>query len=172
MAKRGKTDWEALKAEYAAGSMSYREMAAAHGLAQSSVNKMAKAMDWVGARARWRRDSAAAAVRACGRARKKELESVMDSAGRMAKHLERVLADDEQFYRQVMEVKQYDKQGRFCGKKMQEVRTQKADSRAMSDIARALRELAGTMQGLLDASEDGRSEVRVVMDAETEDFAK
>lgn len=41
------TDWERIECEYRAGVLSTREIAGAHGLSHTAINKRAKANDWV-----------------------------------------------------------------------------------------------------------------------------
>ena len=46
-AQRSKTDWEAIERDYRVGILSSREIATAHGISHTAINKRAKAESWV-----------------------------------------------------------------------------------------------------------------------------
>ncbi len=145
---RGEADWDALKTEYITGGMSYRVLAQKHSLSASQVEKVASRNGWPAARKRWREDNAAQAARACGKKRVAEMVRLMNSVSAMTSRVERVMGDEDQFYRHLVSEPQYDRAGHWTGNRTEEKTFEKADTKAISDMAKAMRELTATVRNL------------------------
>ncbi len=122
------TDWAALKAEYAAGDMGYRELARLRGAPYGALRRRAAAEGWVQARrARRTRD---------------KLEGLCQAADLAARRIGDMLADEQQFHRHLV---RYGRGGEYG---VEERILDKVDTRALKDAVAAIRGMAAVMRDL------------------------
>ena len=135
-------DWERIRAQYIAGTASCRELAMAHGLQTSQVARRCRQEGWQAQRRQG--------------GPQERLEVLMELSQRLCAVVERALADEEQFYRYVVQRnEQYaepveDDQGHLVTKRRwTEVQTlPKVDTKALGEITGTLQRLTGLIRDL------------------------
>lgn len=136
-------DWEALKIEYATSGVGYRALAERHGLSASTLMKMGAREGWVEARARHRRAVVEKSIRRVEADKVDALVALQRSADRMAGVIERVVEDERQFYRHLVNA------GRGPGEGGTVERIyDKVDTKALRDMVTAARDLTATVRNL------------------------
>lgn len=137
-------DWERIRDQYTAGTVSCRELAVAHGLQTSQVARRCRQEGWQARR------------KEGGPPERERLEVLMELSDRLCAVVERALADEDQFYRYVVQRnEQYaepvaDDQGHLVTKRRwTEVQTlPKVDTKALGDITGTLQRLTGLIRDL------------------------
>lgn len=140
-------NWRKLKNEYMAGDMSYKTLAAKHGVSLSTLSKTAQKEGWSKARQKYRNKLAtktadALCARACAR-EVNRLEALENAAMGTAAMLEQVLEDPEQFYRHLVV-----KSVAGVGSNVEERTFKKLDMKAIREYTAALQTMTATMRNL------------------------
>ena len=139
--KDKRPSWEQIKAEYVSGDTTVRELAKRHGLSVYSVSDHCSKEGWVEARARYRDEVAREAVqeyraRDAGRIAD-ELQSIREAAEAMSQAALLAAKDPQQYHRHLV-MESDGKRGMRTVEKVFD----KADARAMRDMAQAVSQLA------------------------------
>lgn len=157
-------DWDKIRAEYVAGKETYEQLAARHGMLKSQLGKRAKQEDWPGQRAAYRRSVAEATIRKRRYKDSEKLVGLMEAADQMVGHIQRLMADEDQFRRNVDSTFVKTESGAWEHRK-QEYLTKKVDTKALANAARALSEATRVVRDLYELPtkqerEKGRLETR------------
>jgi uncharacterized protein YjcR len=122
-------EWEKIKSDYVTGRMTMRELAEKYGVSLSTLGKRASREGWA-QRREHHNNKVAAKVEEKRAGRKAEkILRLQEAADRMQQHIDKVLADEEQFHRYLVSF----------GTK--EVIHKKADTKAIKDMTSALKDL-------------------------------
>lgn len=132
-------DWDRIRAEYVSGRDSYEQLAKKHGMLKSQLGARAKKEDWPGQRAAYRKSVADTTLRKKRYKDSEKLAGLMEAADNLTGHVQRMLADENQFRRNVDSgfVKVTDG---VVEHRKQEFLSGKVDTKALSNAARALNE--------------------------------
>lgn len=138
-------DWPVLKAEYAAGRLSVREIAEKYSIPFSTVQHQAKNGRWGQARKEYRQKLVEATLKK-DRSRRasacvKQLQAMGRAAEMATQAIERICSDAEQFHRHLIQVRDADgSQG------AQERVYAKGDTRALRELAAAMKDLVAVIR--------------------------
>lgn len=132
-------DWDRIRAEYVSGSDSYEQLAQKHGMLKSQLGARAKKENWPGQRAAYRKSVADTTIRKKRYKDSEKLAGLMEAADDLAGHVQRMLADEDQFRRNVYSTFVKVTDGVVEHRK-KEFLTVKVDTKALSYAARALNE--------------------------------
>ena len=136
-------DWEALKAEYVTGDLSYRQMAEKHELSASTLMKVGAREAWAEARKKHRGNVVARTVRRIEGRKVDKLVRLQHSADKMVTRIETVLGDDLQFNRYL--VTEGSGPGDF---ETVEKQFGKVDTKALRDMVGAIKDMTTVMRNL------------------------
>lgn len=140
-------DWDKIRAEYVAGKETYEQLAARHGMLKSQLGKRAKQEDWPGQRAAYRKSVAETTIRKRRYKDSEKLVGLMEAADQMVGHIQRLMADEDQFRRNVDSTFVKTESGAWEHRK-QEFLTKKVDTKALANAARALSEATRVVRDL------------------------
>ena len=134
---------ESLAMEYICGKDSYRQLAKKHGLPVRTVEKWGKSGQWVQKRMEYRSEARHSAENG-------PLRCLMESADQMCGTLGKLMADGEQFHLHLSERKEKVKtdQGESERRYVEQVRLEKADTKAMRDMVDVLKDLTAVVRDL------------------------
>ena len=140
-------DWEKIRAEYVTGNDSYEQLAARHDMHKSQLGKKAKEEGWPAQRAAYRKSVADATMRKKRYKDSEKLVGLMDAADKLIGHVQRMMDDQDQFRRQVDSrwVKVTDG---VVEHRKAEFLTDKVDTKALVNAARALNEATRAVRDL------------------------
>lgn len=142
-----KHDWDMLRAEYVTGMKSYSEIAEAHGMLKSVLGRRARAENWPAQRMAYKQQVAKKAIQKQGNKDVRQLAVLMDAAESLSYQLLEVINDDEQFHRYVDSGYVENAYGEKVHMHNDYV-SEKADTKALSNAARALADMTRTMRNL------------------------
>lgn len=132
-----KIPWDEIRTKYIAGRQSCRELAEEYGIRAKMVSDRCAKEGWRADRKAYRESTGKKALAQASRAQARELAGLLRASDRMVQELERLLQDNEQFYRYL------------SGEETTEERVfKKADTKAMRNVATALREMTSVMRNL------------------------
>lgn len=136
-------DWNALKAEYVAGTMSYRELAEKHNIPPSTLMKAATKGKWREGRTKYGESLVAEAVKKTQGDKIKKLQRAQQAADIVSSRILEIVEDPEQFHRHLIQVGLGD--GRY---ETQEVILKAANTKALRDVVSALKDMAIVLRNL------------------------
>ena len=141
-------DWKAIKHEYVTNpDMSLKKVAAKYGVNVQTVYKKSKAEGWVAARKKHQEKVVAKAIAKTGRLQAKELAQEAEFLKLMKGHMERMLKDEEQFQRHIVEeISINEEEGKVIS--TSETVFNKFDSRAMKDAMQVLQMIESMTRSL------------------------
>jgi hypothetical protein len=142
-----KHDWDKLRAEYVTSMKSYSEISEEHGILKSVLGRRAKAENWPAQRIAYKQEVAKKAIQKQGNKDVRQLAVLMDAAESLSYQLLGLINDDEQFYRYVDSGYVEDARGVKVHMHNDYV-SEKADTKALSNAARALADMTRTMRNL------------------------
>ena len=122
-------DWEKIKSDYLTGNMSLRELAEKHGVSLSTLGTRAAKEEWTEKRQHHRNKVVAKTEEKRAGRKAEKILRLQEAADRMQQHIDKVLEDEEQFHRHLVNF----------GTK--EVLHKKADTKAIRDMTAALKDL-------------------------------
>lgn len=131
-------DWSAMKAEYIAGTATYRELAKKYGVALSTLQTHAKEGEWREGRRKYRDKVVTKALARTGARDAARLAKLQKSVMRLADDMERAISDPEMPYKHV---------GSDEGTPT-EARLSVPNGKNLLALARALRETTAAMRDL------------------------
>lgn len=131
-----KPSWDDLKSEYATTEISYRKMAEKYNMSASTITKMAATHKWSEARKSYRSKLVAKTVEKAVEEKSDKLALIARSADKMGEVIQKVMDDEDQFFRRLNENTQ------------EEYRTKKVDSRAIRDMTAAIKELTAVFRNV------------------------
>lgn len=131
-----------MRTEYVTGSMSYSDLAKKHGVARSTIAKLARREGWVQERAQYRTRVVTTAVSKRARADSDKLARLMAAADRACVHVDELFADPDQFRRYVVQ------EGEDGDYHSVERVFDKRDAAALRNAVAALRELTTEVRDL------------------------
>lgn len=138
-------DWAAMKAEYAAGALSVRELAEKHGLTVGTVQYRARMDKWGPARREHRKNLVESTLKRDRSRRASACMRQLQTMGKAAEHathaIERICSDAEQFHRHLVQVR--DAKG-IQG--AEERVFDKGDTRALRELAAAMKDLVAVIR--------------------------
>ena len=166
MSKSSKThqEWAELRTEYITSSLSYAELAKKHGVSYSALTKRAAAEEWANGRVLFGKELAnnlkenalADATARC----QKALEMLGQSAEALTTKILSALEDTEQLYRYIV------KEGTGKGESKTVCKSfKKLDTRAIRDLASAMKDLANTVRNVFNVP---NAHEQLVMDIASE----
>lgn len=147
-------DWTALEAEYITTKTSYKKLAEKYSISSRTITDYAKKHNWVEKRKQYCADVVAKVVAFSSQQDVSKLNSLIKSADTMAKIIDKVVTDDKQFQRHLVQIK---------GKKLSENEDappflitewceeqifEKADTKAIRDIVASLKDLTAVVRNL------------------------
>ncbi len=148
-------DWTALEAEYITTKTSYKKLAEKYSISSRTITDYAKKHNWVEKRKQYCADVVAKVVAFSSQQDVSKLNSLIKSADTMAKIIDKVVTDDKQFQRHLVQIK---------GKKLEsneeesppylitewceEQMFEKADTKAIRDIVASLKDLTAVVRNL------------------------
>lgn len=144
-----KWDWPSIETEYVTGKMTMEKLAAKHNIPLNTFYKKAKDANFSQKREEYTRNIQEKAV---ARARARDvrtlanLGSALDKAARL---LNRLIADEDTIHSKI--VNHMDGQ-------LEEVRTKKADTKAIRDLTAAIRDVGAALQGMHDGQQGRENE--------------
>lgn len=144
-------DWSGIKSEYAATSISYRELAEKHGIPFNTLKDRAKKDKWGEARkehhANITKKTLNKVASKIATDHAKELLHLKQSAQKMAAYIDSMLDDEKQFRRHLIEVEKGEGFGKSWtkDKTVKEKLFKKIDTKAIKDLAGALKDLTGVI---------------------------
>lgn len=155
-----KTPWVEIKTKYITGRQSCKKLAEEYGIRPKLVSERCRKEKWVLEREQYRENTGKKAVAQASHAQARELAGLIRASDRMVEELEKVLEDADQFYRHLdtdsMEI---------------QVLT-KADTKAMRNIASALREMTAVMRDLHGSQRDKPEAARIELVGMEEDYGE
>ena len=138
-----KANWNKIEVEYVTSRTSYSKLAKKHNISKSSVEKYGTEHDWVQKRRDYCNKVKAEAILRAGEKDIDRLAKVKKATDDMADVLEEMLKDKKQFRRQI--INGTDRNGQSVQK---EKVMKKYDTRAMTETARALRDISASIRDL------------------------
>lgn len=136
-------DWEALKTEYVTTNTSYRKLADKYGISSVTLANHGTAEKWVEAKRQFKNKVMAKAM---GNAQAREvakLSKLRSAADQMAGVIDSVFKDSQQFNRHIIT------EGLGMGEsRVSERIYEKADAKAIRDLAGAIKDLTAAMRNL------------------------
>lgn len=132
-------NWDRIRAEYVSGSDSYEQLAQKHGMLKSQLGARAKKENWPGQRAAYRKSVADTTIRKKRYKDSEKLAGLMEAADDLAGHVQRMLADEDQFRRNVDSTFVKVTDGVVEHRK-KEFLSAKVDTKALCNAAKALNE--------------------------------
>lgn len=140
-------DWEKMRAEYVTSLKSYTQISEEHGVARSLLGRRARIENWPAQRIAYRQKVARDAVKRQGSKDTRQLAALMDAAELMSYQVLDLLNDEEQFKRYFDSGYVKDEMGRTQHVHNDFV-SDKVDTKALSNAARALADMTRTMRNL------------------------
>jgi hypothetical protein len=137
-------DWEALKTEYITTNTSYRKLAAKYGISSVTLSNHGTAEKWVEAKRQFKNKVMAKAIGNAQAREVKKLSRLRSAADQMAGVIDNVFKDTQQFNRHIVQTRdgdQWDAAERVY---------EKADAKAIKDLASAIKDLTAAMRNLYD----------------------
>ena len=132
-------DWVAIKYEYVTDpTMTLRKIAEKYGINYKTVALRSKADDWFATRKKHQSSVVSKAAAKTGTLQAKELAKESDLLQLMKGHMDRMLSDNMQFQRHLVETRVFDEEGGGV-QSTQEKIFAKFDARAMKDSMQALK---------------------------------
>jgi CRISPR/Cas system-associated protein endoribonuclease Cas2 len=140
-----KPDWEALKTEYVTTDISSRSLADKYGVSRSTLMKRAASEKWSDARKQYKSGVVAKAVKRVQARDVNKLSKLRSAADQMAGVINNVFKDSQQFNRHIIT------EGLGMGATSVYERVyEKADAKAIRDLAGAIKDLTAAMRNLYD----------------------
>lgn len=96
-------DYTPIRTQYITGDKSLRQLADAHGIGYDALCRKAKAERWTALRKAYRDDVGAKAIKAAGGRAVRKLASIQQVADKILEQIGRIVQDEDQFYRHVMQ---------------------------------------------------------------------
>jgi transposase len=143
MAKK-RPSWEELKTEYVTTDISYRKIADKYKLSASTVAKMAYKYKWTEARAKHREKIVTKTADKIAENKANKLATIAESADKMADTIHRVMEDTDQFFRRT----------NLAG---EDIVSQKADTKAMKELASAMKDLTSVIRNVYNIPTESES---------------
>ena len=141
-------DWGAIKHDYVTDpKASLRKMAAKYGVSLNSIYKKSKADGWFAARKKHQERIVAKAIARTEDKMARELSKEADFLGVMKGHMEKMLRDEDQFRRHLVETKVIDDDGGMIIT-TEERKYDKYDSKAMKDSMQILQMMESMTRSL------------------------
>lgn len=136
-------NWDDLKTEYVAGTMTLRGLAKKHGISETQMYAHSKEGKWQKAREKFRRRTVDAALTRVSARASRKLASVITATDRVAKELEEELRDPRVFHRHVGVEMSEDGSSTLMDRDLEALNT-----KAIRDITRSLRDLTAAIRDL------------------------
>lgn len=133
-------DWVPIRAEYIAGTASYRKLAEKYGVSENALAERAKKEDWPQERKQYRDKRGTDLVARYARMDTRKMEALFKASEKMADRLLDVMNDETQFLRYL--VKDCD------SGELREQTTGIYNTRAMKQTVGMLREMSGLLRSL------------------------
>ena len=143
MAKK-RPSWEELKAEYITGNMSYRDLAKKHKMSAPLIMKRGVKEGWFGLRKQNGQKVMAKLTERVNEEKVNKLATIAESADKMADTIHRVMEDTDQFFRRT----------NLAG---EEIVSQKADTKAMKELASAMKDLTSVLRNVYNIPTEAES---------------
>lgn len=141
-------DWNALKAEYVTGTMTYRQLARDRGVSNTALSDHGKEEGWAELRQQYRIEAAQKAIDSEVDNEAERLAAVIKAANSMQGVILNVLGDDKQFYRHLVQDEIYNEEVGAAVKTTEERIYKKADTRAIRDLTGAIRDMTSVLRNL------------------------
>lgn len=143
------TEWEAIKAEYVTGDISYRKLAEKHGVSFRTLSDRALKQEWPRLRQKHRDDIVRQTVQKTARRESSSLAAklvkLQSAADSMAGVIDSVFADTEQFKRHIITT------GLGMGAtEVSEKVYNKVDAKAIRDLTASIKDLVTIVRNLYD----------------------
>lgn len=136
-------DWTPVKADYVTGTLTYRELADKYGIPPSSLMREAVKDGWRAAREQHRKNLVKETVQKSQKDKAKKLNKVRDAVDIIAQRIAKIVEDEQQFHRHVVQVGLGD--GKY---ETREVILQAVNGRALRDVVAALKDITATIRTL------------------------
>lgn len=143
MAKK-RPSWDELKAEYVTGNMSYRELSEKYKISHSLIMKRAAKEKWTTARKKNGIKVIEKLTNKVNNEKVNKLATIAESADKMADTIHRVMEDTDQFFRRT----------NLAG---EEIVSQKADTKAMKELASAMKDLTSVLRNVYNIPTEAES---------------
>lgn len=143
MAKK-RPSWEELKAEYITGNMSYRDLAKKHKMSAPLIMKRGGKEGWFELRKQNGQKVMAKLTERVNNEKVNKLATIAESADKMADTIHRVMEDTDQFFRRT----------NLAG---EEIVSQKADTKAMKELASAMKDLTSVLRNVYNIPTEAES---------------
>ena len=140
-------DWDKIRAEYVTSSKSYTQLSEEHDVQRSLLGRHARQENWPAQRAQYRQKVAREAIKKQGSKDARQLAALMDAADLLAFQILDMVNDEEQFHRYVDSGYVRDARGDYKHVHHEYV-SEKVDTKAVSNAARALSDMTRTMRNL------------------------
>lgn len=141
-------DWNALKAEYVTGTMTYRQLARDRGVSSTALSDHGKKEGWAELRRQYRIEAAQKAIDSEVDNEAERLAAVIKAANSMQGVILKVLGDDKQFFRHLVQDEIYNEDVGAAVKTTEERIYKKADTRAIRDLTGAIRDMTSVLRNL------------------------
>lgn len=143
MAKK-RPSWEELKAEYVTGNMSYRQLAQKHKISPHQLMNRGCKEGWFELRKQNGQKVLAKLTDKVNNEKVNKLATIAESADKMADTIHRVMEDTDQFFRRT----------NLAG---EEIVSQKADTKAMKELASAMKDLTSVLRNVYNIPTEAES---------------
>lgn len=141
-------DWKAIKHEYVTNpDTSLRKIAKKYGVSETTIYKRSKAEGWFATRKEHQEKVVAKAIAKTEEEQANELSQEMDFLCRIKGHMDRMLQDEKQFQRHLIETRVIDEDGSMIVSPEEKI-FNKFDSRAMKDSMQILQMMEGMTRSL------------------------
>ena len=141
-------DWNALKAEYVTGTMTYRQLARDRAVSSTALSDHGKKEGWAELRRQYRIEAAQKAIDSEVDNEAERLAAVIKAANSMQGIILKVLGDDKQFFRHLVQDEIYNEDVGAAVKTTEERIYKKADTRAIRDLTGAIRDMTSVLRNL------------------------
>lgn len=135
-------NWKKVKSEYISTDIGYRELAKKHGISFSNLSQRATKEKWVGAKKEYREKTVTKTLSKISNRESTKLASLRSASDKMARVIDKMLDDVDQFSRHIVQTKDgdlWDAEERIFAK---------LDSKAIKDISASIKELAIVQRNL------------------------
>jgi hypothetical protein len=143
MAKK-KPDWDDIRTEYVTSETSYRKLADKYKINYQTIAKTARAEKWVNKRKEHTNKILTKTSDKIAESKANKLATIAESADKMADTIHRVMEDTDQFFRRTT----------LAG---EEIVSQKADTKAMKELASAMKDLTSVLRNVYNIPTEAES---------------
>lgn len=155
-------NWNDIKTEYITGTnTSYRKLSEKYGIHESVITKRAVAEGWYPAKKKYNRDLVAKAIKKTQNSEANRLSKLQSAADSMAKVIDGVFNDVQQFNRHIVLNKHFDEDGGMSIESEEKI-FDKVDTRAIKDLTGAIKDLAAVMRDIYDIPTAGEKQAREI----------